>query len=697
MSIGGLWNRISTAFERSDIGASGEMHGRCARRGRDGAAHCDALRADPQAVERRVTTFLREDVVSHLEIGFNEVFLLHYIEIAADSQGGPSWSSSSDEFSPQARVHWVQKLLGPAVGKHVSVDEFLGLDKEFPAEALAETDPFEESLNQAAVPLYRVILHGRWVDAPVVAAPRRRRRGAEAARLAGPGIRLSVRMPNRPAARAVAEIEQFPAVLGSSVHADVEISGYYVSARHCTLHWEGERLWLADHSTNGTWVDGERVQRGARIAIANGALIGFGRDRGDAEYERYPALCAHLLRKPVAVGASATPVAPSVSTPVAPGVPASIPAHVAENAPLAVLAIADATGSPIRDVLKLPFTIGRGSAQDYVVPDANQGVSREHLVIEEINRSGAGDDQQGGQPQRHVRRQSAAAGAVRLALRAGDRARREMGRCTAGASIVAARSRRRHEPWHSGARARRSRRTCRRAGHGGGRAALPPRTPPRREAGTNATRTRAATRLLRTVRILRCRRRRRRRRAWEIASSVLLSHCAEAPKETIRDPNRLVDWVIRADAKVAEAIARRTDRAGAATLAAAWFPNQGTAHLVNVGDCRVYRLSPRKQRYAIQRVTQDQTYARFAEAPPPNGKPNDPARMVGAGAIGVPEVVKTGNPRARAAAALLGRCAQVRRRRADRERRFRRPVRRPLVGEDLRCIGACGEEQWQQG
>lgn len=127
----------------------------------------------------------------------------------------------------------------------------------------------------------------------------------------------------------------------------------------------------------------------------------------------------------------------------------------------------------------------------------------------------------------------------------------------------------------------------------------------------------------------------------EIASNVLLSHCAEAPQETVRDPNRLVDWVIRADAKVAEAIARRTDQAGAATLAAAWFPNRGTAHLVNVGDCRVYRLSPRKQRYAIQRVTQDQTYARFAEAPPPNGKPNDPARMVGAGAIGVPEVVKT--------------------------------------------------------
>ena len=54
-----------------------------------------------------------------------------------------------------------------------------------------------------------------------------------------------------------------------------------------------------------------------------------------------------------------------------------------------MLAIVDATGSPRLDVLKVPFTIGRGSAQDYVVPDANEGVSREHLVIEEINRSGA--------------------------------------------------------------------------------------------------------------------------------------------------------------------------------------------------------------------------------------------------------------------------------------------------------------------
>jgi serine/threonine protein phosphatase PrpC len=127
----------------------------------------------------------------------------------------------------------------------------------------------------------------------------------------------------------------------------------------------------------------------------------------------------------------------------------------------------------------------------------------------------------------------------------------------------------------------------------------------------------------------------------EIASSVLLAHCAQASKETYRDPARLIDWLARADAQVREAIARRTDQAGAATLAAAWFPSQSTAYLLNVGDCRIYQLKPRKQRYAIEQLTVDQTYASFAQQPPPNGRPDDPARMVGAGAVGIPPVVKT--------------------------------------------------------
>ena len=384
MSIGGLWNRISSAFERSDIGMPDAAHDdEQADLVRPTATRYAPIR---KAVERRVTTFLREDLVSHLEIGFNELFVLHYIEIAADGQGAADLDHFLEEFSPQARVQWVKKLLGPAVGKHVSLDQFLGLDKEFPAEALAETDPFEDKLNQAAVALYRVTLHGRWVSAAAV--HRAAEDSTQTERFAGPGVRLSVQDAKSPGEAKAVEIEHFPAVLGSSMHADVEISGYYVSARHCTLHWEGERLWVADHSTNGTWVDGERVQRGNRVALANGALLGFGRDRGDAEYDRYPALRVLLLRQPVAPGASATPVTPSASTPVSPVVsgPKS-PVGIVKA--LAVLSIADATGSPLRDVITLPFTIGRGSSQDYVVPDANEGVSREHLVIEEINPQGA--------------------------------------------------------------------------------------------------------------------------------------------------------------------------------------------------------------------------------------------------------------------------------------------------------------------
>jgi pSer/pThr/pTyr-binding forkhead associated (FHA) protein len=403
--MSGLWNRISSAFERSDIGPASYGEGR----GEEERVRPTTTRYAPirNAVERRVGAFLREDLVSHLEIGDNEIFLLHYIEIAADSQGEAELGQFLHEFSPESRVHWVKKLLGGAVGQHVSVEQFLGLDREFAPEQLAETDPFEEALNQSVIPPYKVILHGRWDTRkegprPLLRPPRSgdgvQEEPAENSRVAGPSLRLSIQDAKEPdpgswGGTRVIEVAEYPAVLGSSANADVEISGYYASARHCTLHWEGQQLWLVDHSTNGTWVDGERIRHGARVALANGAVLGFGRDKGDAEHDRYPAVRAQFLRKASAAGATPTPVAPSRATPVVPAAaPSALPAADAigrRKLPLAVLVIADATGSPRRDVLELPFTIGRGSAQHYVVPDANQGVSREHLVIEAIDASGA--------------------------------------------------------------------------------------------------------------------------------------------------------------------------------------------------------------------------------------------------------------------------------------------------------------------
>src|SRR5260221_5063300 len=89
-SIGGLWHRIGSAFERSDIDG-GEA--------RDAPGGAEPVRPTTtryapvrEAVERRVKTFLRQDVVSHLEIGFNEIFLLHYIQICIDKLSTPMFA-----------------------------------------------------------------------------------------------------------------------------------------------------------------------------------------------------------------------------------------------------------------------------------------------------------------------------------------------------------------------------------------------------------------------------------------------------------------------------------------------------------------------------------------------------------------------------------------------------------------------------
>jgi pSer/pThr/pTyr-binding forkhead associated (FHA) protein len=386
--LGGM---VKSAFERDDIGVAGMLREEPVML--DEAIRPTATRyaAVKEAVERRINSFLRRELVSHLEIGFNEIFVLHYIEICADSQGKPQLQLFLKEFSPDARVDWVKKLLGPAIGQHVNIDQFMGLDQEFSAADLAETDPFEEELNHAPKPLYRITLHGRWDS---------RKPAAFAGiseivppRVSGPMLRLTILDAKADPGAATREIEigEFPAVLGSSAQADIAVSGYYVSALHCTLYWNEGRVWLEDHSTNGTWLDGHRLQRGTRVVVGEGAALSIGRVRGDAEYQRYPALRVHGIGVRAVPGANHTPVAPPANAaPIAPEGATPIAVMAVRNAmPLALLAIVDATGNPKRDVLKLPFSVGRGSAQDYVVPDANEGVSREHLLIESIDQNGA--------------------------------------------------------------------------------------------------------------------------------------------------------------------------------------------------------------------------------------------------------------------------------------------------------------------
>ena len=56
-----------------------------------------------------------------------------------------------------------------------------------------------------------------------------------------------------------------------------------------------------------------------------------------------------------------------------------------------------------------------------------------------------------------------------------------------------------------------------------------------------------------------------------------------------------------------------------------------------VGDCRVYRVSAVRGA-AAQLLTQDDTYRHLSEQPPAGGSLDDPARMVGNGAVDAPNV-----------------------------------------------------------
>jgi serine/threonine protein phosphatase PrpC len=120
----------------------------------------------------------------------------------------------------------------------------------------------------------------------------------------------------------------------------------------------------------------------------------------------------------------------------------------------------------------------------------------------------------------------------------------------------------------------------------------------------------------------------------EVASHALVSHCAAAPESVYRDAQQLAEWLTEGDAVVREAIARRSSKPGASTLVAAWFLSDERAHVVNIGDCRAYRLSPgRRDGWQIKQLTTDQTYANLGFSHPPNGRPDDPACMAGVGAV----------------------------------------------------------------
>ena len=104
------------------------------------------------------------------------------------------------------------------------------------------------------------------------------------------------------------------------------------------------------------------------------------------------------------------------------------------------------------------------------------------------------------------------------------------------------------------------------------------------------------------------------------------------------DAATIRDALFHADREVGRSIASHTDAPGAATVALCAGTGMWLSHwlIAWVGDCRVYRVSAAEE--PAQLLTTDDTYRHLREAPPPGGSRDDPARMVGNGAVSAPNV-----------------------------------------------------------
>ena len=104
----------------------------------------------------------------------------------------------------------------------------------------------------------------------------------------------------------------------------------------------------------------------------------------------------------------------------------------------------------------------------------------------------------------------------------------------------------------------------------------------------------------------------------------------------------LAEQLAQADLHVAQALAAAAHgRSGATTSAAVWVAANGLAWFNRVGDCRVWHwrgVPGAAGDVSLTLCAQDQTFTALGEDPPPGVPPHNPARMVGNGRIGQPEV-----------------------------------------------------------
>ena len=340
---------------------------------------------------------LSEGVPRHLKIAPDDALFLERIEITARSDAFQRLLTRfMSEFRPQARIDYVKRELGKDLQRNLVLNQFTGIWDNSNSEASNAEAPKEDAFDEIlAGPggggkgSFDVRLIGHWGE-----NPRGRSESGSTAPAENAGARLQLTLWDGDAPNAGRSIivDTYPTALGrKGDSSDTDgnhllVTGTYVSSLHGILDWDGVAVTISDGpSRNGLWLNEVRVQAGKPLRLTAGDWLRLSSpdDRNASHYPRF-----RVDKVEAALATGQTPV----TTPVAGATPVMEAAdgNTAQVLPvLALLSISDAAGSHQVDLTHLPFRLGRSQDQDYVIPDANAGISGSHLEIVGFDELGA--------------------------------------------------------------------------------------------------------------------------------------------------------------------------------------------------------------------------------------------------------------------------------------------------------------------
>ena len=94
-----------------------------------------------------------------------------------------------------------------------------------------------------------------------------------------PGLSLVIAHQDAPRSHRAVAVTEHWLLIGRGRGNDLRLSNWrcLVSRHHAEIRWQDERLWLVDlGSTNGTWLDGHRLETGRSFLLRPGARFKVG-------------------------------------------------------------------------------------------------------------------------------------------------------------------------------------------------------------------------------------------------------------------------------------------------------------------------------------------------------------------------------------------------------------------------------------